>query len=796
MKRILRWKRWFRWFGWSVLGLLGLLLLTAAGGYWWLLRSLPDVDGEVVVKGLEKPVTITRDRHGIPHIEAETFEDAVFAQGFVHAQDRLWQLEFQRRVGAGRLSEVVGEHGLPTDRFMRMLGLYRLAEASLDHLSADSIAWLEAYAAGVNAFLAQRTGPLPPEFLILGHADIEPWTPADSVVWIKVMALDLSRNWRSELLRARLAKRLSNEQIADLWPSYPKDAPITLAGLARSLDLETLAAALPPGPQPGIGSNAWVVAGERSVTEKPLLANDPHLGLRAPGTWYLAHLKAPELELIGAGLPGVPGIVLGHNGEIAWGMTNTGPDTQDLFIERIDPDDATRYLTPDGSAAFETRDETIRVKDGEPMTLQVRTTRHGPVISDLVGGSEDILDGGQVLALAWTALVEEDVSIQTLFDLTKVRDWQSFLLAVSDSVAPQQNVFYGDQSGHIGFVAPGKVPVRRQGDGLWPAPGWNGDFDWIDAIPFDALPNESDPKAGMLLNGNNRIVPEDYPHLITAIWEPPYRARRMESLLLDGRHDLESFGSIQLDQFSLLADDLLPLMLEMAPADDVTSSAMQDLAAWDRIMRADAFEPLIFAAWYRQFSRLAYADELGPLFLSYWNIRPQFIELILKEKPAWCDDQTTDQVESCGDILARALARALDGLEERYGADRSAWRWGEAHKARMRHPIFDGLPVLQDMFNIILPTGGDSVTVNVGHYVLGNDRDPFASIQAASYRAVYDLFDLDRSRFIAATGQSGNPLSPHYRDLSALWAAGETVRMERDPEAYLQSPSGRLTLKP
>lgn len=789
-------RRVLSWLGWGPLGLLGLVLLAAAGGYWWLLQSLPELDGEIVVDGLDEPVTITRDRHGIPHIEATTFENAVFAQGFAHAQDRLWQMEFQRRVGAGRLAEIVGEPALPADRFMRLLGLYRLAEASLVYLSDDSRAWLDAYAAGVNAFLSMRSGPLPPEFLLLGHSELEPWTPADSVVWIKMMALDLSLNWRSELLRARLAKRLSNEQIADLWPDYPNDAPVTLAGLARGLELDALAAVLPPGPAPGIGSNAWVVSAERSETGGPLLANDPHLGLRAPGTWYLAHLKAPELELIGAGLPGVPGIVLGHNGEIAWGMTNTGPDTQDLFIERIDPDDAARYLVPDGSAPFTTRNEIIQVKDGEPVTLTVRTTRHGPVISDLVETADDVLDADQVLALAWTALVEDDTSIETLFDLTRAEDWPGFLEAARGHDVPQQNVFYADRSGHIGFVAPGRVPVRKRGDGLWPVPGWSGDYDWVDVIPFEDLPRALDPKAGMLLNGNNRIVPSDYPHLITAIWEPPYRARRIEALLAGRTHDLESFASIQLDQLSLIAADLLPLMLEMTPGSEAAKVVAAELGRWDRVMAADAPEPLIFAAWYRAFTRLAYADELGPLFLSYWNIRPQFVTHILTEKPVWCDDRGTEQVEGCADMLSKALDLALVDLKERYGGERSAWRWGEAHPARMEHPVLDGQPVVEDIFNIELPIGGDSVSVNVGHYAVWDDQRPFASVQAASYRGLYDLADLDRSRFIAAAGQSGHPLSPHYRDFSTLWAAGETILMERRPEHYGRSAVGRLTLKP
>jgi penicillin amidase len=789
-------KRVVRWLGWGLLIVVLILSFAGAAGYWWLRQALPEVAGEITVEGLTAPVEIVRDRHGVPHIVGEADTDAIFAQGFAHAQDRLWQMEFQRRVGAGRLAEIVGAPGLPTDRFMRVLGLYRLAEASLAHLSDDSLAWLDAYAAGVNAFLATRSGPLPPEFLLLGHAEIEPWRPADSVVWIKMMALDLSLNWRSELLRARLAKRLSDEQIGDLWPTYPDDAPVTLTALARDLDLEQLAGVLPPAPPPGLGSNAWVVDGEHSRTGAPLLANDPHLGLRAPGAWYLAHLKSPDLELIGAGLPGVPGIVLGHNGSIAWGMTNTGPDSQDLFIERVDPVDSARYLTPEGSAPFEVREEIIRVKDAASVTFNVRKTRHGPVLSDVLTGTDQVLAEDQLLALAWTALIEDDTSIESLFDLTKATDWQGFLDAVEGHDVPQQNVFYADRTGHIGFIAPGRVPVRKRGDGLWPVPGWTGEYDWIGTVPWVDLPRDQDPASGRFLNGNNRVVPADYPHLITAIWEPPYRARRIDAMLGGRQHDLGTFAEMQLDQLSLLAVDFLPSLLETTPSGEPAKSVVDDLRRWDRVMRAEAPEPLIFAAWYRELGRLIYADELGPLFPAYWNIRPQFMERVLTGKKAWCDDLSTEGNETCQDVAAKALDLALGDLRRRFGDDRSAWRWGTAHPVRMAHAVVDGQPVLQDIFNIRHPSGGDSVTINVGHYALVDDEKPFTSVQGASYRGLYDLSDLDRSRFIAATGQSGHPLSSHYRDLSALWAAGETISMDRDPNSYAKEVEGRLRLTP
>ena len=782
---------------WLCGGLIGLALLASfglAGGYFWLRQALPVVDGSIEVQGLEAPVRIVRDTYAVPHIEAQSFADAVFAQGFVHAQDRLWQMDFRRRLGSGRLAEVLGPSALPTDRYIRTLGFERAARASIAHLRPDTLALLEAYAAGVNAFLATRSGPLPLEFLILGY-EPEPWTPVNSLVWMRVLALDLSGNWREELLRARLAKRLSPEQIADLWPDGGADAPVTLVELARGLPADALEAALPAAPPPGMGSNGWVLDGSRTASGAPLLANDPHLGLSAPGPWYLAHLKSPGHELIGASMPGLPGVVLGHNRTVAWGFTNTGPDTQDLFVERVDPADPARYLTPDGPAPFAVRDEVIEVADGEPVTHRVRETRHGPVLSDLVP-ADDLLERDQVLALSWTALADDDVSIEALLDLAGARDWPSFVAAARSNGTPQQNVLYADTAGHIGFIAPGRVPIRRQGDGRWPVPGWTGEFDWVGTIPFADLPRGLDPPDGAFVNANNRIVDDSYPYLLTADWEPPFRARRIVEALDGGRHDLESFARLQADQLSLLARDLLPVMLEAEPQSERAAAAQARLAAWDGVMRPDAAEPLIFAAWYRELSRAVYADELGDLFRAYWGVRPQFMEHVLRERPAWCDDVGTPAVETCAMQAAGALELALDDLGRRFGGDPGAWRWGEAHAARMPHPIFKDQPLLARLFTIEHPSGGDNVTVNVGHYRLANPDEPFVSVHAASYRALYDLAALGRSRFVASTGQSGQPLSSHYRDLSELWARGETVEMATEPEAYGRDAVGHLSLVP
>ena len=789
-------RRLLRWLGWTLAGLVLLSVVTAAGGYLWLRQSLPQVAGEIAMAGLDAPVTIVRDRWGIPHIEADDLLDATFALGFVHAQDRLWQMEFQRRLGAGRLAEVLGATALPSDRFMRTLGFQRQAEASLAHLAPDTLAWLEAYAAGVNAFLDTRTGPLPPEFLILGHAELEPWRPADSLVWLRLMALDLATNYRDELARVRLARRLTEEQIADVWPTYPESAPITLVELARALPWDELAAALPPGAPGGVGSNAWVVDPGRSTTGGALLANDPHLGLQAPGVWYLAHLETPELALVGATIPGIPAVVLGHNGTIAWGLTNTGADTQDLFIERVDPEDPTRYLTPAGPAPVELRQELIEVAGGAPVPLAVRATRHGPVISDLLPDAAATFGADRVVALAWSALAEDDLAVQALLGIGRARNWAEFVAALRDVGGPMQNIHYADASGHIGFIAPGRVPIRKSGDGRWPVPGWTGEYDWHGWIPFDALPRVLDPPDGVLFNANNRVVPPDYPYLLTADWEAPYRARRLAQLLQPGAFGPAEFAAMQADRRSLLAEDLLPVMLAAEPGGAAAAAAMARLAAWDRVMRADSAEPLIFAAWYRELSRLIYADELGDMFNGFWHVRPQFMDRILTRRQIWCDDIRTGPVETCAELAAAALDAALRDLARRFGDEPDAWRWGDAHPARMGHLVFADQPLLDLLFNIEVTTGGDSVTVDVGHFNPRNERRPFASTHAATYRAIYDLADLDESRFVAATGQSGNPLSRHYRNLTQLWAAGRSVPIRRDGASYRQEAIGALRLQP
>ena len=785
------------------LALVLVVAFAAAAGYAWLRQSLPQLDGTVALTGLKAPVEIVRDRHGVPHIYASSVEDAQFGLGFAHAQDRLWQMEMNRRIGSGRLSEALGAATLDADKFLRTLGVRRAAETTLKSLSPEARAQLDAYAAGVNAFLAQRSGPLAPEFLLTGVKP-EPWDSADSVAWTKMMAWDLGGNWRSELLRLRLAKKLSTSRIGEFLPPYPGDAPLAIADYAalyRELDASKLAALALPGMTESGASNNWVLAGSRTASGKPLLANDPHLGLAAPAVWYFAHLSAPGFEVMGATLPGVPGVVLGRNRHIAWGMTNTGPDVQDLYVERVDA--AGRALAPQGWQPLGARSEVIKVKGQAEVTLTVRESRHGPLISDAFKPAAEALPQGYALALAWTALREDDLSAQAGGKFASARNWKEFLAAARDFHSPQQNIVFADTEGNIGFVAPGRVPVRKAANdlkGQAPAPGWDAKYDWDGFIAFEDLPQSYNPAAGELMTANHKIVPEGYPHYLTSEWILPYRARRITQLLgRTPKHTRESFARIQADTVSLQVREILPLLLKTRTPDADAQQLLQQLGKWNANMAIDGAEPLIVSAWLRELGRLIYADELGELFDGAWEHRADFIYNVLADtggQGRWCDDVSTPARETCADLLPRALDLALADLKRRYGGERDRWRWGSAHFALSEHRPFGRQPQLAKFFDIRVPSPGDTYTINVGRNSLANESAPFASRHAASLRAIYDLADLDQSVYIHSTGQSGNLLSPLYRNFAEPWSRAGYIPMSMKRSDAAAGSLGTLRLQP
>ncbi len=783
--------------------LLLVILLAVAAGYIWLRQSLPQLEGSVTLSGLKAPVDIVRDRYGVPHIYAGSVEDAYFALGFVHAQDRLWQMEMNRRIGSGRLSEALGPATLDADKFLRTLGVRRVAEATLKKLDARTRSQLDAYTAGVNAFLAQRSGPLPPEFLLTG-VQPEPWQSADSVAWVKMMAWDLGANWRTELLRLRLAKKLSTAQIGEFLPPYPGDAPLKIANYAalyRQLDASKLAALALPGLSEDGASNNWVVAGSRTASGKPLLANDPHLGLAAPAVWYFAHLSAPGFDVMGATFPGAPFVTLGRNRHIAWGFTNTGPDVQDLYIERVDG--AGQVLAPQGWQKLATRTETIKVKGQPDVTLTVRASRHGPLISDVFKPAADALPQNFALAFAWTALRDDDRSIQAVGKFASAGNWKEFLAAARDFHSPQQNMVYADTAGNIGFVAPGRVPLRKPENDLKgeaPAPGWDAKYDWAGFIPFEKLPQSYNPAAGEIVTANNKIVPKNYPYYLTSEWVLPYRAERIQQLLdATPKHTLQSFARIQADTVSLQVREILPLLLKTRTADAGAQQVLQQLGRWDANMAVDSAEPLIVSAWLRELGRLIYADELGDMFKAEWAHRADFMYHVLADTGGaghWCDNVNTPEKETCAELLPRALELALADLKRRYGDDPGKWRWGDAHYALSEHRPFGRQPQLAKIFDITVPSPGDTYTVDVGRNTLSDETAPFASRHAASLRAIYDLADLDKSVYIDSTGQSGNVLSPLYRNFAERWSRVEYIPMSMRRADAEAGELGTLRLQP
>ncbi|MFZ4649382.1 MAG: penicillin acylase family protein [Rubrivivax sp.] len=793
-----------------MLTLLGLAVVVA-GWYGW--RASPRTEGTLDLPGLKAEVRIERDAHGIPTIRAGSLEDALFGLGVVHAQDRLWQMETHRRIGAGRLAEAFGPPALNNDRFLRALGVRRAAQAQWERASADSRAALVAYTAGVNAVIARAMGARPPEFVLLGLQP-EPWDPVDSLAWAVMMAWDLGGNWTTEMQRLRLSAKLPVARIDEFLPPYQGErAPVVrdYAALYRELGLNQgavrqawlqLPEIAPPSGVEGVGSNNWVLAGSRTTTGRPLLANDPHLGLNTPALWYFARLQAPGLDVAGATIPGLPGVVLGQNARLAWGFTNTGPDVQDLYIEEIVPTSPPRYRTPEGTAAFERFEETIRVRGGPDVKLAVRRTRHGPVISD-AGTLDDALGARHVLAMRWTALDADSDVMATSLAMMRATSVPAFVQAAQDWVAPMQNMVVADADGTVAFVAAGRVPVRGPDNDLQgraPAPGWEARYDWTGWVPAAQTPRERDPARGWIATANQRIHAPDYPHYLGSDWSLPYRQQRIEQLLeARPRHSIEDLARMQADVRSLAAVRLLPWLQRARPAHPLAEAAQRELAGFDGTMAADRAAPLVFWAWQRALARAVLADEAGSsLFDRSFSGRTfqDTLEGILERDDAWwCDDKTTPVAETCAQQVDRALAAALDELSARFGPEVSKWRWGDAHRVQAEHRPFSNVGALAPLFHLSVPVGGDTYTVNAMRVGLGEtDARRYRTTHGPSLRALYDVADRSRSRVMHSSGQSGLPWAGTYRAFVQPWAEGSYVPLW--PAGPDTRRGGTLLLKP
>ncbi|MDQ3068621.1 MAG: penicillin acylase family protein [Acidobacteriota bacterium] len=743
------------------------VVAVAAGTVLLLLhRPLPRVSGELAVQGLSSPVEILRDRYGIPHIRAASRHDALFALGFVHAQDRLWQMEVQRRAAAGRLSEILGPAALPTDRFMRTIGLARAARAAHASLDPESAASIRAYVAGVNAFLADTSGSrLPVEFALTG-ARAEPWTPDDAVATMKLLAWMQGMNWREELLHIRLTDRLGAARASELVPGELDGATIlpsistenaaALAQIARAL--EHLA------PPSAAASNSWVLSGARTATGRPILANDPHIPAQAPASWYLAHITGGSLDAAGATFPGTCAIVIGHNARVAWGLTNAMADAQDLVV--------VRHTEPVTSIA-----EVIKVKGQADEHMTVRVSEAGPIISDLVGQRG-------LLALRWTGLDPADASVRAFFGLNEAANAAGVRDALTHLHAPALSVVYADVDGDVGFAAAGAVPVRATAGGAWTA-----------RARAESIASLVNPESGFIVTANNAIGGRG--RTLSTSFEVPYRAERITEMIeREPALALADVARMQQDVVSLQPRALRALLFDRAePRDATGAAALAKLKAWDGSMARGSAEGVLYKRYYAETAAAMLRDDLGPgLWQDYLAATASLSRAMHRfaargGADGWCDDIELPGRQTCGAMLGEALSRAIEGIAREQGCRLQAWRWDRANSVRFAHAPMDAVPLLRPIFSRTLARPGDQYTVNPSMAV----RD---QMLVASYRQILDVGDWDRSMFVIPMGQSGHPLSAHYADLLPLWNEGRYVPMAFTDGAVRAAAWHTLTLRP
>lgn len=786
------------------------------------------LDGTLTVAGLQSPVEVRRDRFAVPHIRARSTSDLLFAQGWVHASDRLWQMELHRRVGHGRLSEVIGELGVSTDELVRTIGFSRAARRDAQTLTGETRALFERYVAGINAYLEQNRFTPPLEHLLLGIRP-EPWRIEDSLVWGKVLGFGLALNWTSELLVSCLVAKLGVEKARELFPEYPIEHPTIVPGTGKPVFaqdtavkiLDELKRSARDLPLPAIAgmSNNWVVAGKRTESGRPLLANDPHLALQLPSIWYESHLEAPDFHVTGVSLAGIPGVLIGHNQDIAWGITAALIDTQDLFMEQFHPERLHQYKVGDEWKTATVIKEEIRVKgEPRPRICTVVETHHGPILNTTGPIADD--DNAPKFALRWTGLTESFAST-ALFGLNRARNWDEFNAALDEWTDPALNFVYADRE-HIGYRMAGRIPVRKAGVGAVPVPGWTGEYDWQGFVPTAEMPRSFDPERGYLASANNQIVGADFPHFVSVHSMNGARAARIEQLLESRpKHTVESLAALQLDQFSAPALRWRDLLLReraavlahpsLALVQRLCVQALDELAAWDGVLDKDSRPAAVYELFQHFALRRLFSPHLGALTDHYLGVgfHPMLAPVVLphfdhtpfvglhfleKSRAEWICDSAGNPIARSA-LLAQSLADALSYLRQTLGEDTAKWAWGEVHPAEFHHPLGSQAP-LDAIFNRgPYRYGGDVNTVWQASFV---PKLPFvcAGGFTASWRQILDTSDWDRSRGMGTSGQSGHPASPHYDDQINAWLDGELHPMPFTDEASKRVTVYRLNLHP
>ncbi len=799
----------------------GIAGLAGGAYYLFMQRPLPKTNGTLRLAELHEPVEIVTDSYGVPHIYAHNEDDLYLAQGYVHAQHRLWQMEFNRRIGSGRLAEIFGEVALEADRFTRRLGMHRAAAEGVRQVSAHSRRILDAYARGVNAFISSHRHNLPVEFTIL-RLNPTPWQAVDSVQWSKMMGWNLGGNWETELVRARLVAKLGPERAAKLEtgydPAHPLIIPpgvaydgVNLGMLAQYAEIKQLSGFGLLG-----GSNNWVVDGTMTTTGKPIVCNDPHLGQAAPSIWFECHLTAGEIDVVGASFPGAPGVVIGHNRHVAWGVTNAVSDVEDLYIEKFNPANPNQYEFMGKWEEAQVYREEIKVKGrAEPVIEEVRVTRHGPILTALksnpVAPNSD-QPAELPLALRWTGLEHHDI-MSALEKMALATDIHSFRNALRHWDVPAQNFVFADTNGDIGYVMAGAIPTRAKGQALLPMPGWTGAYEWTGLIPFEELPQVTNPPQHFIATANNRVVGDSYPYYITHEWLNGYRAQRIRDLLTSkGKLALSDMAAIQSDQYSIPAEHITPHILSIAPRTLLASQAQDILRTWHYVLAPDSAAASIYTTFLRKLEHIIFAVLLGDdegLLKSYLGVgttllaimngytsrsKPQIIRMLKERDDSWfADSVVSNGPRTWETALHRAFEAALEELREKLGDDPVNWQYGKIHKMTYSHPLGMVKP-LDKLFNRgPYPVGGDIDTVNMGAV---SPTQPENVVTVPSFRLIANLADLAASLSMHAPGQSGHPASKHYDDFIKPWRNVEHHPMLFDHEMIDEHAVGTLRMIP
>lgn len=793
------------------------ILLIFLGGITYLIFSnsvFPD-QGEFALSGASADVYVAKDKHGIPNVRAQSRADALRALGYLHASERLWQMETLRMAGQGRLSEVFGKQTVNTDIFLKTLDFATAAQKSVRSMSKDAVDLTQAYVDGINAYIERETSlyepSLPPEFMILGHRP-ETWEVWHSVIILKIMALTLDHNLKAEIGRLALAsKGFSPEEIDQIYIYNDRDTPVPLPDLRKlygysekGRELAKLPSSQREFAESGFelsfeinvnASNSWAISGKHTDTGLPLMANDPHLAFTTPSTFYLAHLNFPmddqDFNLVGGSLPGTPLFLVGRNDQVAWGLTTTRLDGQDLYIEQLKRGDNTQYRTKDGYEEFETKEVSVKVKGDKDVSFKRRVSRHGPVLPNEYLSLRDRLPFRTVGALKSISMAHDDTTLEAALELSTSRDVFDLIEKTQKVVSPMQSVLAADVKGNIGLIAAGRAPVRSEENlvkGRAPVPGWEEKYEWIGYLDHSELPKIVNPESGVLVTANSHWLPKDYKHHITYDWSEDFRQLRAEALFSTSSQKKFSKVAVSAgmaDQYSHALIEFRNVALANK-SPDVSSNGLivQRLREWDGEMRVDAMQPLFLNAWIKHTNQLILADDLGEDIDLVKDVNVQRLTRLIDVPTSrnWCNKQRSPKFENCSFILDEAFELAIDELEDSYGNDWEKWRWGDAHRSRHEHRPFSHVDMLSDQFTNTSEIAGGNYTLLRSKHRLSSDQ-PYRSVHGAAFRAIYDFSNLENSGFMISGGQSGNIMSDHFDDLLDEWSKIQFIQIRtKQPE--------------